>query len=698
MSQMVTHATAGGICVITVDNPPVNALSTAVRRGIRDAVRAAQEDASEAILLRCAGRTFIAGADITEFGKPLEEPWLPELCNEIEASRKLVVAALHGTTLGGGFEVALSCHYRIALESTRVGFPEVNLGLIPGAGGTQRAPRLAGVEAALGLIAAGKPVSAAEAAGMGLVDRVVAGDLDAAALAYTRSLVASQAAIRRTGDLDVAAVDPDVYPKFRAELDRRARGQTAPQRIVTAVEASTLPFAQGLQRERELFMECLDDPQSAALRHLFFAERKAAKIRGLPRRTAMRELTRVGVVGAGTMGGGIAMCFANAGYAVTVVEVDDAALERGLAVVDRNYGGSVARGKLDEASAAECRARIAGSTDYAGLADADLVIEAVFEDPDVKRDVFARLDAACKPGAILATNTSYQDVDAIAAATSRPADVLGLHFFSPAHIMKLLEVVRAKETADDVLATCMALAKKIGKVPVLAGNAYGFIGNRMLRGYMREAQLCLLEGGTPEGIDAALTGFGFAMGPLAVADLAGIDVAWRARQALPEAARGDPRVFRVADTLVEMGRLGRKSGAGFHAYEGAAQERRSDPAVLEVVERCARELGVARRPIGADEIVDRLVLALVNEGLRIVEEGIAQRPGDVDVVYVHGYGFPAWRGGPLHFADTLGLDRVLARTEQFRARFGDEHWTPAPLLRRLVAQGSTIELSATGPD
>jgi 3-hydroxyacyl-CoA dehydrogenase len=698
MSQMVTHATEGGICVITVDNPPVNALSTALRRGIRDAVRAAQQDASEAILLRCAGRTFIAGADITEFGKPLEEPWLPELCNEIEASAKLVVAALHGTTLGGGFEVALSCHYRIALTSARIGFPEVSLGLIPGAGGTQRTPRLAGPRAALELIAAGKPIPAAEAAALGLVDRVVAGGLDAAALAYTRELIDARAAIRRAGDLDAAAVDPDVYTAFRAELGKRARGQTAPQRIVTAVEAATLPFAEGLARERELFEDSLQDPQSAALRHLFFAERKAAKISGLPPQTASRDVTCIGVVGAGTMGGGIAMSFANAGYPVTVVEVDDAALQRGLAVVDRNYAGSVARGKLDESGAAECRARIAGTTDYAGLADADLVVEAVFEDPAIKCDVFARLDAVCKPGAILATNTSYQDVDRIAAATSRPGDVLGLHFFSPAHIMKLLEVVRAAQTADDVLATCMALAKRIGKVPVMAGNAYGFIGNRMLRGYLREAQLCLLEGGTPEAIDAALTEFGFAMGPFAVADLAGIDVAWRARQALPESARGDPRAFRVADALVAMGRLGQKSGAGFYSYHTESRVGRADPAVLELAERTARELGIERQPLPTDEIVDRLVLALVNEGLSIVGDGIAQRPGDVDVVYVHGYGFPAWRGGPLHFGDSHGLQRVLARIRTFRDRFGAANWTPAPLLERLVAEGKTIELGAERMD
>jgi 3-hydroxyacyl-CoA dehydrogenase len=690
MSAEVSYVMDGEIGVITVDNPPVNVLSHAVRLGIQTAIRRAQDDASRAVLLCCAGRTFIAGADITEFGKPLRDPWLPDLCNEIEASDKLVVAAIHGTSLGGGFETALSCHYRIALDSAKVGLPEVKLGLMPGAGGTQRVPRLAGVSAALELITSGNPVPAAAAAAAGLVDRVVATDLQQAALAYARELLAGGAPPRRTSELDVAAVDPDVYTSCRRALARHARGQTAPQRIVDAVEAATLPFAAGLKRERELFMECMQDPQSAALRHLFFAERQAAKIGGLPADTRPRDIDRVGIVGGGTMGGGIAMCFANAGFPVTLVEIDDQALARGLSIIERNYAASVARGKLNESAAAVCRKRISGATDYAALAAADLVIEAVFEDPALKQEVFARLDGACKQGAILATNTSYQDIDSIAAATARPADVVGMHFFSPAHIMKLLEVVRADRTAADVLATCMAIAKKIGKVPVLARVCYGFIGNRMLQGYMREAQLCVIEGGTPESVDRAMTDWGMAMGPISVADLAGLDIGYRSRQALPADQRGDRRSTCVADALVESGRLGQKSGAGFYNYDPETRARSVDPGVLELIEAKAAELGIDRRPVGADEIVDRLVLALVNEGLRIVDEGIAQRPGDVDVVYVFGYGFPSWRGGPMHYADSLGLDRVLARIGEFRDRFGAEFWTPAPLLEELVATGRTL--------
>ena len=691
MNQPVSYAIEDGIGIVTIDNPPVNALSHAVREGIQDAIRAAQEDDSEAVLLWCDGRTFIAGADITEFGKPPRDPWLPELCNEIEASRKLVVAALHGTTLGGGFEVALASHYRIAVDSAKVGFPEVKLGLLPGAGGTQRAPRLAGVEASLELIASGAPIAAAQARSLGLVDKVIAGDLRAAALDYVRGLVAGGAELRRASELDAEAVDPDVYTHSRATLARRARGQTAPQRIVDCVEAAaTLPFAEGLQRERELFFECMQDPQSAALRHMFFAEREAAKIRGLGKDTPRREVGHVGVIGGGTMGGGIAMSIANAGCSVTLLEIDDEALQRGLSVIDRNYAGSVKRGKLSEDAARSCRGRITGTTDYASLADCDLVIEAVFEDPDLKKSIFAKLDKTCKNGAILATNTSYQDVNAIAAATGRPGDVLGMHFFSPAHIMKLLEVVRGDRTADDVLATVMALAKKIRKVPVMSGVCYGFIGNRMLGGYFREAQLCLVEGATPEQVDGALEEWGMAMGPISVADLAGLDVGYKARQALPEDKRGDPRAARVPDLLVEMGRLGQKTGAGFYNYDAETRRRVPDEDVLAIIEREAAELGIERRDIDAQEIVDRLVYALVNEGLRILDEGIAQRPGDIDVVYAYGYGFPAWRGGPMHYADEVGLDKVLARIREFADRFGAEHWMPAPLLERLVADGRGI--------
>lgn len=451
-----------------------------------------------------------------------------------------------------------------------------------------------------------------------------------------------------------------------------------------------MPFDQALKRERELFQECMQDPQSVALRHAFFAEREAAKIVGLPKDAPTRDVRSVGIIGGGTMGGGIAMSFANAGFPVTLIEINDEALERGLAIIDRNYAGSVKRGKLSEDKAAECRGRITGATDYAALADVDLVIEAVFEDPELKKEIFAKLDAACKPGAILATNTSYQDVNAIAAATSRPEDVLGMHFFSPAHIMKLLEVVRADNTADDVLATVMALSKKIRKVAVVSGVCYGFIGNRMLQGYFREAQLCLIEGGSPESVDKAMFDWGMAMGPISVGDLAGLDVGYKARQALPEDERGDPAAYRVPDVLVEMGRLGQKSGKGFYNYDPETRRPSPDAEVQAVIEREAKALGIERREIDAGEIVDRLIFALANEGFRILEEGIAQRPGDIDIVYLYGYGFPAWRGGPMHYAESVGLDKVLARIEEFRERFGEDNWAPAPLLEKLVAEGRSL--------
>jgi len=691
MNDLVNYVTDGKIGVITVNNPPVNALSQAVRQGLLDAIRTAAGDNTEAVLIHCEGRTFIAGADIKEFGKPHAEPLLPDLLNEIEASDKIVVAAVHGTALGGGFETALSCHYRIALASAKVGLPEVKLGLLPGAGGTQRVPRLTGIEASLELILSGAPIPAARAAEIGLVDRVVNDDLFAEAMAYTRQLAAARAPIRRTSELTAEPVDDGVFSAVSASLAKRARGQTAPTRIVECVRsATTMSFADGQKRERELFDECMQDPQSVALRHMFFAEREAAKVIGLSRDTSTREVNSVGIIGGGTMGGGIAMSFANAGVPVILVEINAGALERGLSIIDNNYAGSVKRAKLSESKAAECRGLISGATDYSALGDVDLVIEAVFEDPNLKKDIFARLDKACKPGAILATNTSYQDVNEIAAATERPQDVLGMHFFSPAHIMKLLEVVRADRTADDVLSTVMALSKHIRKVAVVSGVCYGFIGNRMLEGYFREAQLCLIEGGLPESIDAALYDWGMAMGPISVGDLAGLDVGYKAREALPEAERGDPVAYRVPDVLVEAGRLGQKSGKGFYTYDAETRRRSSDPEVQAIIEREAAALGIERRAIEADEIVDRLIYALVNEGLQILAEGIAQRPGDIDVVYVYGYGFPAWRGGPMHYADAIGLDKVLARIEEFRERFGEENWTPAPLLEKLVREGRSL--------
>jgi len=691
MTSPVSYELVDEIGVVTIDNPPVNALSQAVRQGIHDAIEAAQTDASKAVLILCAGRTFIAGADIREFGQTPQEPHLPDLCAEIENSSKLVVAALHGTALGGGFEVALSCHYRCAVQTAKVGLPEVKLGLLPGAGGTQRTPRLAGAMAALDLITSGNPVDAERAASLGLVDHLVEGDLRDAALEWCRQLVAKKAPRRKTSELRVESVSDGVLADYRARLARRARGQVAPQKIIECIEAAIAkPFPDGMATERKKFIECMQSPQSAAMRHMFFAEREAAKVADVAADTELRSIEKVGVIGAGTMGGGIAMNFANAGMQVTLLEVSDEALSNGLETIDRNYMGGIKRGKLTEAEALERRGRITGTTNYATLAGADLVVEAVFESLDLKQDIFAELDAVCKPGAILATNTSYQDVNRIAAATRRPQDVIGLHFFSPAHIMKLLEVVRADETADDVLATCMALAKRIRKTPVVSGVCYGFIGNRMLGHYGREAQLCVIEGATPEAVDTALEQWGMAMGPLAVFDLAGLDVGYKARQGLPEDKRGDPRASRVADALVEMGRCGQKTGAGFYRYDPDTRKRSNDPEVHALIEREAAALGVDRREIDSSEIVDRLIFALINEGMKILEEGIAQRPGDIDVVYVYGYGFPAFRGGPMHYADTVCLDHVLARVQEFQRRFGAENWTLAPLLERLVAEKTTL--------
>lgn len=688
----VSYEITDGIGVITVNNPPVNALSQAVRAGIQAAVKTAQEDASKAILIICAGRTFIAGADINEFGKPPQQPHLPDLINEIEASGKLVVAAIHGTALGGGFELALGCHYRVALESARVGLPEIHLGLFPGAGGTQRVPRLAGVATAIDLIGSGTPITAANAAEAGLVDRVVSGDLQTQALQYVAELLANDAPPRRSSTLPVETVDDSVFDEARARFAKRARGQIAPLKMLESIKAAVeMPFAEGLARERQLFRELMAGSQSAAMRHLFFAERDAAKIKGLSRDVEKRNVELVGIIGGGTMGGGIAMSFANAGIAVKLLEINNEALQRGLGIVEKNYAGSVKRGKLSEESAHACRSLISGTTQYDDLADVDLVIEAVFEDPELKKKIFRQLDEVCKPGAIIATNTSYQDVNAIAAVTSRPADCLGMHFFSPAHIMKLLEVVRGEKTADDVLATVMALARQIRKVPVMSGVCYGFIGNRMLGPYFREAQLCLIEGATPESVDSAIYDWGMAMGPISVADLAGLDVGYKARQALPEDKRGDPNAYRIPDALVEAGRLGQKSGCGFYQYDAETRQKTSDPEVLAIIEREAAAAGIDRRNIDATEIVDRLMFAMINEGIRILDEGIAQRPGDIDVVYAYGYGYPAWRGGPMHYADEVGLEHVLARIQEFQAKLNDDNWVPAPLLESLVAEGKTIK-------
>lgn len=691
--SVVSYELQGDIGVITINHPPVNALSQPVREGLKGTVDAAQSDASKALVIICAGRTFIAGADISEFGKPPKAPSLPELLDAIEDSTKPVIAALHGSALGGGFETALACHYRCALTSAKVGLPEVNLGLLPGAGGTQRTPRLAGVEAALDLITSGNPVSAASALAMGLVDKVFEGDLLQGTLAFANALVADNAELKRVRDIsiDPASIPAGFFDAYRAKLSKRTRGQLAPQNIVSCVEAAVnLPMVEGLKRERELFLECRDSTQSAAMRHKFFAERESAKIKGLPKDAPTRPIKSIGIIGGGTMGGGIAMNFVNVGIPVTLLEINDEALQRGLDIIAKNYAITVNKGKMSAADAAARQALVTGSTHYADLADVDMVIEAVFENLEIKKEVFTKLDAVCKPGAILASNTSYLDVDAIAAATSRPQDVIGLHFFSPANVMKLLEIIRAEKTSDEVLASAMAMAKMINKVPALSRVCYGFIGNRMHRQYGREAQLCMLEGATPEQIDKVMVDWGMAMGPLAVADLAGIDIGYKARQALPDAEKDEPKTYSIADTLAEMGRLGQKTGAGYYQYDSATRARSSDPVVLEVIEAQAKKYGVTRGVVSDEEILCRLSFAWINEGFKILEEGIAQRPSDIDVVFMFGYGFPVYRGGPMFYADTLGLKAVYDRICRFRELHGAQYWTPATLLEELVKADKTL--------
>ncbi|HBM51059.1 3-hydroxyacyl-CoA dehydrogenase NAD-binding domain-containing protein [Marinobacter sp. UBA3607] len=692
--MLVTYELVGDFGVITINNPPVNALSQKVREGVMSAITNAQTDNSKAIVLICEGRTFVAGADIKEFGKPPMAPSLPEVNEAIESSAKPVIAALHGTALGGGFELALSCHYRCALNTAAVGLPEVNLGILPGAGGTQRLPRLVGVETALDVITSGKRVAAPKALELGMIDRVVEEPLQDSALAYAQSLLEEGAPLRRVRDLEVPAAesDADVFEVWRKNMAKRRRGQVAPQKIVDCVEAAvSKPFEDGLQFERASFVECVGSDQAAAMRHMFFAERKAAVVEDLNENAKAKPINRVGIIGAGTMGGGIAMTFANAGIPVTLLELNQEALDRGLAMISKNYGITVSKGKMSQEAADKRQALITGSTSYDSLADVDLVIEAVFESMDVKRQVFGELDRVCKPGAILASNTSYLDVNEIAACTSRPQDVVGLHFFSPANVMRLLEVVRADATSEDVIATSMALGKKIGKVPVLARVCYGFIGNRMLRPYAREAQLSMIEGASPEQIDGVLTRFGMAMGPLAVGDLAGLDIGYKARQALTPQQKGDPRSYCIADALVEMGRLGQKSGAGYYRYDPETRARSSDPEVLEVIEAQARAHGVQRRTMTDQEILDRHLMALINEGFHILGEGIAQRPSDIDVVYVNGYGFPVFRGGPMFTASQMGLREVYDCICALRDKTGADYWQPAPLLEQLALEGKTLD-------
>ena len=693
MGATVKYERRGPIGVIRIDNPPVNALSHAVRSGIMEALAIAATDDSSAVVLFCDGRTFIAGADITEFGKPPQAPSLPDLLLTLDKHPKLTIAAIHGTALGGGFEVALTCNYRMALATAKVGLPEVKLGLLPGAGGTQRTPRLAGIPAAVDLITSGNPINARSALTLQLVDKVVDENLIDAAAAYAAELVEQKAPQRQASTLPLSLTreDQQLIEVAGAKLLKKTRGERAPQRILDCLlTAATQPFEEGLKREREEFVACLADPQSAALRHMFFAERAAGKIDNLSQDGQAISIATVGIIGAGTMGGGIAMCFAQAGINVTLIDMTDEAVSQGLEKIAKNWAISVKRGRLTAAQTDAMMANITPSSDLNDLAEVDMVIEAVFENLDVKKEVFAKLDGICKHGAVLASNTSYQSIDAIAAATTRPESVLGMHFFSPANVMKLLEVVRGAASSDTVIATAMAVGKKIGKVSVLSGMCYGFIGNRMLRHYGREAALCLVEGSTPTQIDSAMESWGMAMGPLAVSDLAGLDIGYKAREQLTAEHKGDPASYTVADRLVEAGRLGQKSGAGYYQYDPETRQRHEDSAVMAIVTEVRRELGITPRHFEDDEIVNRLTLALANEGAKLLQEGIAQRASDIDVVYCYGYGFPRFKGGPMHTIESMGLDKAVTLLKEFQNQLNPEHWQIAPLLTKLVANGGQL--------
>jgi 3-hydroxyacyl-CoA dehydrogenase len=671
----------GEIAVVTADNPPVNALKHEVRAGLAEALRQAHDDpAVKGVVIACAGRTFFAGADITEFGKPPQPPGLSEVIAAIEAMPKPVVAALHGTALGGGFELALACHFRVAVAGARVGLPEVKLGLLPGAGGTQRLPRLIGPEKALKMIVTGDPIGAREALADGIVDEIVEGELTAGAITFARRVVAENRRLRLVRDRDDRLV-AEGFADAAEALTRRLRGRDAPAACVEAVRnAIVLPFEEGLKREGELFRKLLAGDQSKAQRHIFFAEREAARVPGIPEGTKPRPVTTGAVIGAGTMGGGIAMCFANAGIPVTVVETNRDLLERGLDRVVGNYRTTVSRGGL---SADEMERRVGlinGVTELDAIASADFVIEAVFEEMDLKKQVFGNLDRVAKAGAVLATNTSTLDVDEIARATMRPQDVLGTHFFSPANVMRLLEIVRGAGTSPDALVTAVTLSRRLGKVPVTVGVCYGFVGNRMLARRSVEAERLLLEGALPQEVDAAVTGFGFPMGPFAMADMAGLDVGWRIRK-----GRGERNA--IEDALCEAGHFGQKTGKGYFRYDAGSRTPLPDPEVERTILDASGRLGIARRQIAQEEIVERMIFPMINEGARILEEGIAARPSDIDVIWVYGYGWPVWRGGPMYYADQLGLAHLRDRLTLYAERSGDETLRPATRISRLAAEG-----------
>ena len=661
----ISTARHGDVLVVTSNNPPVNALGAAVRQGLVAAIEEAEgDDAIKAVVIRCEGQTFFAGADITEFGKPPVMPWLPSVVDTIENCSKPVVAAIHGTALGGGLEVALGCHYRVAVKDAKLGVPEVKLGLLPGAGGTQRLPRVAGVQKALEMVTSGAMISAKDAVDVGLVDRIVEGELLQHAVAFAEEVRDIRPLPKSSERQEkVSNVEPSIFDDFRKANARKFRGFEAPEANIKAVEAAVAkPYAEGVIDERNLFMGLMSGVQSRAQQYFFFAERKAAKIEGIPEDTKPRAVNKVGVIGAGTMGGGISMNFLSAGIPVTIFEMNQEALDRGTGVMRKNYEATASKGRMTGEQVEKTMGLLNPTLDFDALADCDLIIEAVFEQMEVKKDIFTRLDKVMKQGAILASNTSYLNIDEIAAVTSRPQDVVGLHFFSPANVMKLLEVVRGAKTAPDVLVTAMQLAKKIKKVAVVAGVCHGFIGNRMLMPRQVEATKLLLEGATPEQVDRVHVEFGMPMGPFQMADLAGVDIGWH---------RDPTRIENIRDALAAEGRWGQKKQAGFYDYDDKRRPSPS-PRVQQIIEDFRAKAGITARDISDEEIVQRTLYTMVNEGAKILEEGMAQRASDIDVVWIYGYGWPVYRGGPMFWADTEGLQKIVDGLKEQQARMGSD--------------------------
>jgi 3-hydroxyacyl-CoA dehydrogenase len=693
VTEVVRYTIKDDIAVVSVDSPPVNTMTRDVRAGLKQSFEALRAKDVKAIVLACAGKTFLSGGDMREFETGVQDPGYHEVLRLIEDSVVPVVAAVHGTVMGGGVETAIACHYRIAAEGTRFGFPEITLGIIPGAGGTQRMPRLIGLEPALDMMLSGKPLSAAQARDAGFVDAVVSADLIECALAYARDLLAKGAGPRRTRERSVAGGEKvaAVIAARRAQADKTMRNRNSPKVLLDAVEASaTRTFDDGIAFERSLSNQVERATEGRAFRHLFFAEREVSRIPGLPADVKARPVARVGIVGAGTMGGGISMCFANAGIPVVILDTSQENLDRGLATIRRNYERSVTRGSLKPEQRDQRLALITTTLDYAALGTADVIIEAVFENMALKKEIFAKLDAVAKPGAILGTNTSTLDIDAIAAVTRRPRDVIGLHFFSPANVMKLLEIVQCTKTAADVVVTALTIAKTIKKVGVVAKVCYGFIGNRMMDPYGREAEHCVLEGATPEEVDSALEDWGMAMGILAVYDMAGVDIGHLTRVARASLLPKDPGFYRPSAMLTERGWIGQKAGRGYYRYDGAERKRTPDPEVIAMLHQEGKRLDIAQRKPGRTEIQERCLYAMINEGALLLEEGVALRASDIDVVYSAGYGFPRYRGGPMFYADTVGLKLIYDKILEFQKTLDPQYWRPAPLLQRLALAGSSF--------